>query len=103
MTNKRRVAALTVAYINAKAGAAREYAARNIPVNAICRRFTDTPMIRWFVANNPGVEKVLQSTTPSGRLGRPEEIAEAAVWLCSDAGSYVSGESMLVDGASLCR
>jgi len=38
-----------------------------------------------------------------GRMGKPEEMAQAAVWLCSDAAAFVSGESMLVDGASVCR
>jgi len=42
-------------------------------------------------------------TVGRGRLGEPEEIAEAAVWLCSDRASFVSGESMLVDGATVCR
>jgi NAD(P)-dependent dehydrogenase (short-subunit alcohol dehydrogenase family) len=83
--------------------AAREYATHNIRVNAVCPGLTDTPMLRSFLARNPGLEKMLRATTPTGRLGLPEEIAEAAVWLCSDAASFVSGESMLVDGASVCR
>jgi len=83
--------------------AAREYAAQHIRVNAVCPGLTDTPMLRSFLARNPALEQTLRATTPTGRLGRPEEVAEAAVWLCSDAASFVSGEGMLVDGASVCR
>jgi NAD(P)-dependent dehydrogenase (short-subunit alcohol dehydrogenase family) len=84
--------------------AAKEYAARNIRVNAVCPGLTDTPMIRSFTANTPGVEASRRSGMPPiGRLGRPEEVAEAVVWLCSDAASLISGESMLVDGATVCR
>lgn len=83
--------------------AAREYAAQNIRVNAVCPGVIDTPMIRGFIGGRPEVEKMLASTLPGGRLGRPEEVAEAVVWLCSDAASFVSGESLLVDGATVCH
>jgi NAD(P)-dependent dehydrogenase (short-subunit alcohol dehydrogenase family) len=46
---------------------------------------------------------MILATAPSGRLGTPEEIAEAALWLCSDRASYVSGESLLVDFAAVSR
>ena len=49
------------------------------------------------------IERAMIGTLPFGRMGRSEEIAEAVVWLCSDVASFVSGESMLVDGASVCR
>ena len=48
-------------------------------------------------------QSMYRRTLPFGRMGRSEEIAEAVVWLCSDVASFVSGESMLVDGASVCR
>ena len=83
--------------------AAQEYARQNIRVNAICPGVTDTPMMREFITGKPDVEKMMLATLPFGRMGRPEEMAEAAVWLCSDSASFVSGESMLVDGASVCR
>ena len=45
----------------------------------------------------------LLASAPMGRLGRPEEIAEAAVWLCSDRASFVNGHAMVVDGAFTAR
>lgn len=82
---------------------AKEFARRNIRVNAICPGVTDTPMMQGFIGGDPALEKLMLDTLPFGRMGRPEEMAEAAVWLCSDAASFVSGESMLVDGASVCQ
>ncbi len=49
------------------------------------------------------IAKLIRAGQPGGRLGRPEEIAEAAVWLCSERASFVSGESMPVDGAAVGR
>jgi NAD(P)-dependent dehydrogenase (short-subunit alcohol dehydrogenase family) len=49
------------------------------------------------------LEKLILASQPGGRLGLPEEIAEAAVWLCSDRASFVTGESMLVDGGAVAR
>lgn len=83
--------------------AAAENARSGIRVNAICPGSTDTPMIRRAMQASPPLEKRILAGLPSGRLGRPEEIAEAAIWLCSDRASYVSGESMLVDGAAVAR
>jgi NAD(P)-dependent dehydrogenase (short-subunit alcohol dehydrogenase family) len=82
---------------------AKELATHNIRVNAICPGITDTPMARRFIGGDPTLEKLMMDTSPMGRMGRPEEMAQAAVWLCSDAASFVSGESLLVDGASVCR
>ena len=82
--------------------AAKEYAAQNIRVNSVCPGVIDTPMIRGFIGGRPEVEKMLVSTLPAGCLGRPEEVAEAVVWLCSDAASFFSGESLLVNAATLC-
>jgi NAD(P)-dependent dehydrogenase (short-subunit alcohol dehydrogenase family) len=47
--------------------------------------------------------RMILSSIPAGRLGTPEEVAEAAVWLCSDRAAYVNGESMLVDGGAVAR
>jgi NAD(P)-dependent dehydrogenase (short-subunit alcohol dehydrogenase family) len=84
-------------------GAAQEYARAGIRVNAILPGTTDTPMLRKFIAENPEMEKPMRRTTATGEFGLPEQVAEAAVWLCSDAASFVSGESMLVDGGQVCR
>lgn len=83
--------------------AAVENARTGIRVNAICPGTTDTPMLRAAMARSPAMEKMILSSAPSGRLGRPEEVAEAALWLCSERASYVSGESMLVDLATVAR
>lgn len=83
--------------------AAVENARTGVRVNAICPGSIDTPMLRASIASLPGMEKMVLSSQPGGRFGRPEEIAEAAVWLCSDRASFVSGESMLVDAASVAR
>ncbi len=83
--------------------AAAEYARDGIRVNAILPGPTDTPMLRASMDANPGMEQFLTKILPQGRLGTAAEVAAAAVWLCSDAASYVSGVSLLVDGGQVCR
>ena len=83
--------------------AAQEYARSGIRVNAICPGTTDTPMMQAFIGGDPGIEKMMKRTVPTGELGRPEQIAEAVVWLCSDRASFVNGDTMLVDGGTVCR
>jgi NAD(P)-dependent dehydrogenase (short-subunit alcohol dehydrogenase family) len=97
-------------YVAAKHGvvgltktAAQEFARNGIRVNAILPGTTNTPMIRGFVDSNPEVGKMIAKSVGRGVLGEPDEVAQAAVWLCSDRASFVSGESMLVDGATVCR
>ena len=93
------------AYCAAKGGvvqltrtAALEYATAGIRVNAVCPGAIRTPMVERIVANRPEVEAVFIAGEPIGRLGKPEEIAEAVVWLCSDAASFVTGVPLPVDG-----
>ena len=83
--------------------AAVENARSGIRVNAICPGGTDTPMLRASMRQDPAVEKMILASMPGGRLGQAAEVAEAAVWLCSDRAAFVSGESMLVDGGSVAR
>ncbi len=83
--------------------AAVENAKTGVRVNAVCPGATDTAMLRGSMELSADLEKMILASTPGGRLGNPEEIAEAALWLCSDRASFVSGESMLVDGASVAR
>ncbi len=83
--------------------AAQEYNSRGIRVNAVCPGMTDTPMIQSWFASSPGIANAVLATMPGGRLGRPEQVAEAAVWLCSDRADWVSGLSMLVDGGAVNR
>ena len=83
--------------------AAQEYARSGIRVNAVCPGTTDTPMMQAFIGGDPGIEKMMKATVPTGELGRPEQVAEAVVWLCSDRASFVNGDTMLVDGGTVCR
>lgn len=79
--------------------AALEYATRGIRVNAVCPGLIWTPMADQMVAAGQGdALKAMEKSIPMGRVGRPEEIATAVLWLCSDAASYVTGQSISVDG-----
>jgi len=93
------------AYVAAKHGvlgltkvAALDYGARGVRVNAVCPGTARTPMVDTAVANDPALEQYLVGLHPIGRIGTPEEIAAAAVWLCSDAASFVLGHALAVDG-----
>lgn len=78
--------------------AALEYAPQNIRVNAVCPGYIDTPMMERFTGGtSEGREKVI-AEEPVGRVGQPEEIASAVVWLCSDAAAFVVGHAMVIDG-----
>jgi NAD(P)-dependent dehydrogenase (short-subunit alcohol dehydrogenase family) len=96
-------------YVAAKHGvlgltkcAAVEFARQAIRVNAVLPGLIETPMLRDSMGT-PEQEAGMRASVPRGELGQPDEVAEAAVWLCSERASFVSGESMLVDGASVCR
>ncbi|MDB5392655.1 MAG: short-chain dehydrogenase [Rhodospirillales bacterium] len=78
--------------------AAKEYANRNIRVNSICPGVIDTPMMQAHLGQDSGTIDALLAQLPGKRMGRPEDIARAAVWLCSDDAAYVSGDTMVVDG-----
>jgi NAD(P)-dependent dehydrogenase (short-subunit alcohol dehydrogenase family) len=80
--------------------AALEYATRGIRVNAVCPGMIHTPMAERMYAEGQGemLDKMLDTFVPMKRMGRPEEIADAVLWLCSDAASYVTGQSISVDG-----
>ena len=74
-------------------------AARGIRINAICPGLGWTPMADQMVAAGQGdALKAMEKSVPMGRVGRPEEIANAVLWLCSDAASCVTGQSISVDG-----
>jgi NAD(P)-dependent dehydrogenase (short-subunit alcohol dehydrogenase family) len=96
------------AYVASKHGvvgltkaAALEYAKQGVRINAICPGSTRTPMLEGFMGGDEQVERMMTRAVPLGRLGRPEEIAEAVVWLCSDAASFVAGHALAVDGGSV--
>ncbi len=84
--------------------AALEYAARGIRVNAVCPGLIWTPMADQMVASGQGEAlKGMEKMIPMGRVGRPEEIADAVLYLCSSAASYITGQSISVDGGFVMR
>ena len=78
--------------------AALEYADSGIRINAVCPGVIKTSMIDRVTDNDPTVEEEFVALEPVARMGKPEEVAEAAVWLCSDQASFVTGHPMVVDG-----
>jgi NAD(P)-dependent dehydrogenase (short-subunit alcohol dehydrogenase family) len=83
--------------------AALEYAARGICINAVCPGIIETPMVASMLVSQPEAMKELMKEQPIGRLGRPEEIAAAVLWLCSPAASFVIGHALAVDGGYTAR
>jgi NAD(P)-dependent dehydrogenase (short-subunit alcohol dehydrogenase family) len=84
--------------------AALEYAARGIRINAVCPGLIWTAMADQMVAGGQGdALKAMEKSIPMGRVGCPEEIASAVLWLCSDAASYVTGQSISGDGGFVMR
>jgi NAD(P)-dependent dehydrogenase (short-subunit alcohol dehydrogenase family) len=95
-------------YVTAKFGVvgltavtARHYAAQGVRINAVCPGAIDTPMLERIDASAQrlGISQVAEN--PMGRLGRPDEVAEAVVWLCSDAASFITGQTLTIDGGFL--
>ena len=106
------------AYIASKHGvvgltkaAALEYTQKGIRVNAVCPGTIRTPMYervnQVITGGNPvarmELEKQIIEQEPSGRIGHPEEVAEAVVWLCSDAASFVTGHTLVIDGGLIAQ
>ena len=78
--------------------AALDYASQNIRINAVCPGIIETSMMQRFTGGtSEGRERVI-AQEPVGRMGKPEEIGAAVVWLCSDAAAFVVGHAMVVDG-----
>lgn len=99
-------APMTAAYTATKHGvigvtraAAVEFSGRGIRVNALLPGATETPMLKDALATHPTLRETTEAARPIGRIGQPQEIAEAAAWLLSDAASYVTGSCFVVDGA----
>lgn len=93
------------AYTAAKGGAvlltrnmAIDYARDNIRVNAVCPGSTMTPRIQGWLDRHPGHEDLMERLCPMKRYGQPEEVAKPSVFLASDAASYITGASLVVDG-----
>jgi len=95
------------AYVASKHGvvgltrsAALELAGRGVRVNCVCPGSTRTPMLEGYMGDDPKVEKMMTMGVPMGRLGTPEEIAAAIVWLCTDAASFMVGHALVCDGGA---
>ena len=93
------------AYVASKHGvvgltktAALEYAKDNVRINAVCPGVIKTPMIDRFTGKNKTAEQQFVDMEPIGRMGEPEEVAAAVIWLCSGNASFVTGDAMAVDG-----
>lgn len=98
------------AYVASKHGvvgltkaAALDYAETGVRINAVCPGVIDTEMVRRATRNDPEIEQQYISMEPVGRMGTPEEVAESVLWLCSEKASFVTGETMAVDGGFLAR
>ena len=78
--------------------AALDYAAQNIRVNAVCPGYIDTPMMGRFTGGTDEGRAKVVAEEPIGRMGKPEEIAGAVIWLCSDAAAFTIGHALVIDG-----
>jgi len=78
--------------------AAMQYATQGMRINAVCPGWIRTPPIEGILERDPGAEKSMLTHQPIGRLGEAAEVAEAVVWLCSDAASFMLGTILPVDG-----
>ena len=93
------------AYVASKHGivgltrtAALECAKRGVRINAVCPGVVATAMVERITKDHPEMQDQLTAGEPIGRVGRPEEIAAAVVWLCSDRASFITGQAIPVDG-----
>ncbi len=78
--------------------AALEYAQQGIRINAVCPGAIETPMLEEFTKGDSATLEYMKSLHPIGRLGKPDEIADAVVWLCSEEASFVLGQGITIDG-----
>jgi meso-butanediol dehydrogenase / (S,S)-butanediol dehydrogenase / diacetyl reductase len=81
-----------------------DYAQKGVRVNCVCPGAIDTPMLRWAAGLSDDPEKVIQTCNrmhPVGRVGKPEEVADAIVYLASPMASFITGAALLVDGGLL--
>jgi NAD(P)-dependent dehydrogenase (short-subunit alcohol dehydrogenase family) len=77
---------------------ASEWAAQSIRVNALCPGYVQTPFLTELVARGTLNQSALESRIPLGKLARPEQMAEVALYMASEASSYMTGHAMVVDG-----
>jgi NAD(P)-dependent dehydrogenase (short-subunit alcohol dehydrogenase family) len=80
-----------------------DYAKANIRVNSVCPGVIHTPMVDRFTGGDPAAFAAMEAMEPVGRMGKPEEIADAVVYLCTDQASFVTGINMPVDGGYIAQ
>ena len=100
----------TVAYAASKHGvvgmtkvAALENATNGIRVNAVCPAAVYTPMVENLMSSDENIKAYIENMQPMGRVGQPEEISQAVVWLCSDAASFITGHALPIDGGLVAK
>jgi NAD(P)-dependent dehydrogenase (short-subunit alcohol dehydrogenase family) len=96
-------AATKAGIVSLTKGAALEYAEQGLRINALCPSHARTPLLEQFFKLRPELEARFIADTPMGRIAAPEEVAEGALWLCSDASSFVTGHVLVVDGGYVTR
>ena len=78
-----------------------DYGKQGIRVNTVCPGTIRTAMYERRIGTDPAIDARIAAETPVGRLGTPEDVAEAVIWLCSDAAAFVTGHSLVVDGGDI--
>ena len=103
-------ARIGVAYYASKHGVigltkatANEYAKQGLRINAVCPGVIETPMVEPVLSQNEKLTAQMTDLHPMGRFGRPEEVAAAILWLCSEGASFITGHAHVVDGGMLIR
>lgn len=91
-------AASKFAIIGLTKSTALEYAKQNIRINALCPAFVETPMVDAICQENPKLRRRFEACQPIGRMAKPEEIANAVIYLFSDESSFITGTSFVIDG-----
>jgi NAD(P)-dependent dehydrogenase (short-subunit alcohol dehydrogenase family) len=83
--------------------AALEYARRGIRVNAVCPGYTRTPMVERVFEQAPEMQAKVTQAMPIGRIGTPQEIAAAIVYMCSDSAAFMTGHALVLDGGLIAQ
>jgi len=93
-------AASKFAVVGMTKSAALEYAKKNIRINAVCPSYTHSKLLDQLFSFKEGMDELLLSHVPMGRFGEASEIAETIVWLASENTTYITGQTITVDGGT---